>query len=77
MFLGKALEKAVEKEFDFALAFVEGGNLQRNDVETEVEILAELAFLDGLAEVAVGGGNDANIDVDGAVAADTFEFLFL
>src|ERR1035438_9712010 len=43
--------------------------------EAVEEILAEAAFLDRGFEILVGGGDNANIDVDLAVAAETVEGL--
>jgi hypothetical protein len=34
-----------------------------DDVEAEVEILAECAFPDGFAQVLVGGGDHTHIDL--------------
>ena len=48
-----------------------------DDVEAEEEVLSELLAVDTFLEVPVGGGDDADIDFDGAVTADAFEFAFL
>ena len=40
-----------------------GGHADGDDVEAEVEVLAEVAPLDGLLEVLVGGGDDAHVHV--------------
>ena len=42
-----------------------------------VQILAEAALADSAFQVAMGGGNDAHIDVDGAVASYALEGPFL
>ncbi len=54
-----------------------GGDMDGNDVEAEEEVLAEFLALDAFFEMAVGGGDDADIHLDGAVAADAFEFALL
>ena len=41
-----------------------------DDVEAVVEVLAELARLDHLLEVAVGRGDDADVDLLGLAVAD-------
>jgi hypothetical protein len=50
---------------------------QREHVEAVVEILAEAALGDRAGEVDVGGGEDADVDPDGAVAADGLEGALL
>ena len=47
--------------------------MDADDVEPVEEILAELAGGDGLFEGFIGGGDDADIDFDGLIAADAFE----
>ena len=42
-----------------------------------IEVLAESPLRDRLLEVDVGGGEDADIDLEGAVAADGLEGAFL
>jgi hypothetical protein len=41
-----------------------GGERDVNDVEAEVEVLAEALGFDGRLEVAIGGGDDADVDRD-------------
>src|SRR5207237_2768256 len=44
----------------------QGRNRDRHDVETVVEILAEGAGGDRALEICVGGGHDADVDLDRA-----------
>src|SRR5260370_13099101 len=48
-----------------------------DDVEAEVEILAEAALADLLLEVAVGGGDQANVDLDRMGTADAVDLALL
>ena len=48
-----------------------------DDVEAVKEIFAEFSFADGLAEIDVGGGDDADIDLDFLNAAEVHEPLVL
>ena len=48
-----------------------------HDVESVVEVLAELARPHLGLQVAVGGGDDAHVDLEGAAAADPLEFALL
>jgi hypothetical protein len=53
------------------------GQVQRDDIDSVVEILAELSFPDQILEVLARRGDDANVDFDGLYAADAREFAFL
>ena len=57
--------------------FAQRRHVNGHDVEAEEEVLAEFLALDAFLEVAVGGGDDADIHLDGAVAADAFELALL
>ena len=54
-------------------ALAERRELQGDDVEAVVEVLAEVALRDALLEVAVRGGDDAHVDLERLVAADALE----
>ena len=41
-----------------------GGQLDGDDVEAVEEVLAEAPVLDRAAQVGVGGGHDAHVDLD-------------
>ena len=51
--------------------------VDREDVEPVVEVLAELALRDQRLEVAVGGRDDADVDLDRLGAADALELALL
>ena len=53
------------------------GDLNGNDVEAEEKVLAKFLALDAFLEAAVGGGDDAHVHFDGAIAAHAFEFPLL
>jgi hypothetical protein len=50
---------------------------QRNDVQAVVEIFAEAAVGDALAQVGVGGGDDAHVDLDDLLAAEALDLTLL
>src|SRR2546423_7966736 len=52
----------LNKHGDVVGALAERGQMQRDDVETVVQIGAEAARLDLLLEVAIRGGDEARID---------------
>ena len=58
-------------------AFAQGGDRNREDVEAIIEILAEFTFFHVAEQIAIRGGEQANVNLDRAVAADAFEFAFL
>ena len=67
----------VREKRNVVAAFAEGREVEFDDVEAIVKIFAELPFLDHIEKSVVGGGDDANVDVDGFVAAEAFEAAFL
>src|SRR6266403_382542 len=67
---------AREKRNIFA-AFAQRGNLNGNDAEAVVEVLAEAAFRNLFLELLVGSGDDADVDVGFLGAADGADFAFL
>ena len=75
--LGVAAEEEEGQLGDVADALAERGDLQGDHVEAVVEILAEEALGDALAQVAVGGGEDAHVDLEGLVAAHALEGALL
>src|SRR5271168_5552782 len=69
-------ERAGEQRNIFA-AFAQGRQVDGDDAETVVEVLAEAAFGDFLGEIFVGGGNDAHVHVAFFGAAERADFSFL
>src|SRR5690606_2786306 len=49
----------------------------RNDVEAIEEVFAEEAEIDELPEIAIGGGDDADIGLDGCPPSDRRVFALL
>ncbi|OPZ05947.1 MAG: hypothetical protein BWZ08_02381 [candidate division BRC1 bacterium ADurb.BinA292] len=62
---------------DVALALAQRRHVDGEDIEPVVEILPEFGGFDHLFEVAVGRGDDADIDRDRAAAADALDFALL
>jgi len=62
---------------DVFLAVAEGRDEEGDDVEAVEEVFAEVAVGDLFFEVLVGGGDDADVDVDGVGGADGKEALFV
>ncbi len=74
VFVLGAGDEAVGEGTDVVGAVAEGGELDDDDVEAVEEVLAEGAVGDGGMEVAVGGGDEADIDLEGLRAADAHDF---
>ena len=71
------LQEFFDEERDVFLAVAQRRDKKRNDVETVEEVFAEVAAGDLFFEVFVGGGDDADIDVDGVGGADGEETLLV
>src|SRR5262245_56258176 len=77
MFAPEAAHKILCEEGYVFRALAERGHRYRHDVQAKKEVLPKFSFLNALFEVAICGGDDANIDFDRAIAADAFEFALL
>ncbi len=62
---------------DVFAARAQGRQFKGDDVEAVEEIFAEAAFADGNLEVDVGGGDDADVDLDLLHAAEVHEAAVL
>ena len=62
---------------DVVLAVAQRRHLDRDDVEPVEQVLAELALLHHLAQVAVGRGDDAHVHAQRAGAAEPLELVLL
>ena len=58
---------------DIVAAFAQRRQVNRNDVETVVEVLAKAPGLDLLKRVPVGGADQAHVDLETAIAADRLD----
>lgn len=56
--------------------FPQGGQLDPEDVDAVIEVLAKAPVRHLFFQVSIGGGNDANIRMDCPVASQPFEGLF-
>jgi cholest-4-en-3-one 26-monooxygenase len=65
------------QRLDLGATLPERRDRQRDAVETEVEILTESAARHLLLEIAVRGGDEADVDVDGRAAPDAEDRLLL
>lgn len=75
--VGVSCEEVSGEVEEVGASFAEGRHAEFDDVEAVVEVLAESVLSDEGGEVAVGGGDDADIDADGSGASDEFEGFLL
>src|ERR1700676_1975255 len=73
----KALQKMACEQRNVFAAFAQRRQLDWDDAEAIVKILAETAFGNFLFEIFVGGGDDPDIDVNLFVAAEGADLSFL
>src|ERR1700678_4405874 len=74
---GEVFEEAVDEQRNVFAAAAQGGQVDGDDVEAVEEVVAKLAVADGLAQVDVGGGYDADIDLRLLRAAERGEAAVL
>ena len=77
VFLVELLQEVVGQQRDVAMAFAQGRQEDGDDVQAEVKVGAELALGHRHFQIAVGGGDQTDVDLDGLGAADPFELAFL
>src|SRR5271154_1108630 len=71
------MDKVFNQQRDVLFSFSKSGNLNGENIEAVKEITAERSGADGGLQGAVGGGDDANVSVDAASAADALEVVLL
>ena len=73
----KAFDKEMRRATGYRCAAAAEGAGHGEHVKAEKEVGAEAAFLDGFLKIAVAGGDDAHIYLDGAAASQRLEFMLL
>ena len=69
----EVVEEVLREQLDVAGAVAQRWQRDREHRQAEVEVLAELAFLDGVLGVAVGRGQHADVRLNGRRAADALD----
>src|SRR5581483_7254805 len=69
------LDKKPGERQDIISAVTKRRNQDLDDVQAEVEVLAESPFFDGFAQILVGRGDDPQIELDVFQAAQAAEAL--
>ena len=73
----QAPEQVVGQRVDVLPALPQGRQVDAQDVDAVVQVFAEAGLTHERLDVAVGGGDDAHVDLDGLVAAQALEALVL
>src|SRR5208337_2243598 len=74
---GELADKVFNQNRDIALAIAQRRQLDLKNIQAVEEVGAKAAFLDELFEFLVGGGDAAEVNLDGMRAADALDFAFL
>src|SRR6266481_8564881 len=60
--IGKSLEKSGDQNGDIAFAVAQGRQLELDNVEPEIEVLAKGSGSNRGLQVAIGGSDNSNVD---------------
>ena len=74
---GELVEEELRQQRDVLRPLAERRELDREDAEAVVQVLAERLLADGLEQVAIGGGDDPDVDLHRRRAADPVELVLL
>ena len=75
--LAGSLDEVGHEEGDVVASLPERRQDDGDDTKSIEEIFSELIVADHIAQVAVGGAEDTNVDADGFLTADAFEGALL
>ncbi|MNH31647.1 hypothetical protein D3C79_920310 [compost metagenome] len=73
----RGIGKMLEQHQNVIAAFTQRRNAQRRDVQAVVQVGAETALVGGLTQVFLGGGDDADVQRDLLVTAQTLDHALL
>ena len=74
---GESIQEESHQQRDVLRPLAERGKRDREDAESIVQVLAERLLADGFEQVAVGGGDDPDIDLPRGRPANSVELVFL
>ncbi len=76
VFFGRFLEEGLGEERDVFLAQAQRRHGDLDDIQAKVEVVAEFSLRNELREILVGRGHEANVGMDGLVAAYALKGAF-
>src|SRR5208283_2000986 len=74
---GVAVQEVMHEHGDIGATLAQRWQVDGDNVKAEIKIFPEGTGAIGGFEVAVGGGDDANINIEFFIAADRADFFFL
>src|SRR6266850_1870839 len=75
--IGKLLEKSGDQNGDIIFAVAQRGQLKLDNIETEIEVLAKGSGSNRGLQVAIGGGDNSNVDAAPLGGAHGFDLALL
>jgi len=75
--VGIVLHEIPDELRNVRLSFTKRRKRNREDIQAVVQVFAKFTVVNHLPEIAVGGGDDTDVDARRACATDRFEFAFL
>ena len=75
--LGVSLEEKLNQRRNVLATFPQWRQVNRNNIQTIIQVFAKPARFDLVEQVAVGRGDDPGVDLDGPDIAHALEFAFL
>src|SRR6266446_2534742 len=75
--IGKFLEKSGDQNGDIAFAVAQRGQLKLDNIEPEIEVLAKGSGSNRGLKIAIGGGDNSNVDAPPLGGAHGFDLAFL
>jgi len=75
--LGKLLQERLHQQRNVLSPIAQRRHMDRHHAQPEEEVLAEFALGDHPREVAIGGGHQPHVHLDGGIAADALEGALL
>ncbi len=75
--IGELFKKCIDQHRDIDTAIPQGRELDLDNVQTEIEVLAEVSGANGGFEVAIRGCNHARANAHALVRTHWLHFMFL
>ena len=73
----KLIKKMLSQRDDVFFALAKRRNFQIDDIQAIIKVGTEFIGINHFFQVAISGGNDANIDFAGLTGTETHDFIFL
>src|SRR5271170_977969 len=71
------VDQEFREQFNISVAITKRRQRNGEDVQTIEQVFAKVSVADGLGKIAIGGGDDAHVDIDRLRTAHSLELTFL